>query len=228
METHPELPETDSEIGRLPPVSRATLLSSLGADSGKNSRAIIDRVSVVVVYSAAAIGSSVILLPVPNFETISLFIFFVAYVYGYRTGLQMMIVTTLVFEIFATMAYGAGGFLLIFKIIGYAPFVALGSYLGRLEPQVNSNLDSGASESLRTSRYVLFSTMGFTLTFFYDVVTTLSAFLIIPIYDYFLTVFVTGIPFFLFHETTNAFLFLLLPRLVKVVQYAKVESVGFE
>jgi hypothetical protein len=172
--------------------------------------------ALIITYSAAAVGSSTYLLLIPNLETITLFIFLVSMCYGYRIGFQMMLTTAIIFEFFATAIYGAGGWLIFFKIFAYSFSVLIGGFLkNRLIFLTNRNFLQRPSNN--NNLLVFFFFLGYFLTLFYDIITMLSYLLIFPSFYVFLVTFIAGIPWYLFHELTNASLFMLIPKLATII-----------
>ncbi|MHA1990425.1 MAG: hypothetical protein ACW981_20485 [Candidatus Hodarchaeales archaeon] len=192
--------------------------------------------SIIIMYSAAAVGSSTILLFIPNLETISFFIFLVTLIFGFKIGIQMMLTTTIVFEFFATSLYGFGGWILIFKIIPYFIFVLVASLLKKslqnenpvAKPFTVSQEDNNSFfiSSKKNNLYsmIFFFILGFSLTIIYDVFTTLSLLLIVPSVQVLILNFIFGIPYTLFHEITNGLLFMLIPVASQLIKKSSVYS----
>ena len=65
--------------------------------------------STSVIFSAAAVASSLVFIFVPNLETLSLFFFLVGYKYGIKTGLTTVVTSVIIYEMFASQFYGTGG-----------------------------------------------------------------------------------------------------------------------
>jgi hypothetical protein len=192
--------------------------------------------SIVIMYSAAAVGSSTILLFIPNLETITFFIFLVTLTFGFKIGVQMMLTTTIVFEFFATSLYGFGGWMLIFKIIPYFILVLVASFLNKsvqkekpinkpfTDTQKGNSIFFISSKKNNLYNMIFFFILGFSLTIIYDVITTLSLFIIVPSVQVLILNFIIGIPYTLFHEITNGLLFMLIPVASQLIKKTSVYS----
>lgn len=177
--------------------------------------------AIIIMYSAAAVGSSTILLFIPNLETISFFIFLVTITFGFKIGLQMMFTTTIIFEFYATSFYGFGGWLIFFKIISYSFIVVIGGFLHQRLQKRNSseqNLQGDHNQGSRFYNMIFFFILGFTLTVIYDFITTLSLMLIVPSMEVLVINLIIGIPYYLFHEITNGLLFILVPFIASIIE----------
>lgn len=197
-------------------IEKESFIHSIKDLDGLDIRNKIYNVAIVSIFSAAAVGTSVALLLIPNLETITLFIFLVAFVYGYRIGLGMMLTTTIVFEIFATATYGPATFLFPFKIISYSITVIIAGFLGKnvFKPiELNNNNKINISKTKSVLISLFFAFIGFILTLSYDIITLFAEYLIFQSYELILIRFIIGLPFFLVHEITNALMFMLIPIL---------------
>ena len=188
-----------------------------------NLRSKIVSSSIIIIYSAAAVGSSTILLIIPNFETISLFIFFVSMRFGAKIGFQMMITTTIIFELFASAIYGFGSWLFVFKFISYSIFVLLAGILYKrdLYKEIIYN------NSINSQKYLysfLFFFIGYSLTIIYDLITTMSIIFILPSFSLIIANLIYGIPFFIFHEFTNGLLFSLIPSIIVLMEKSSIHG----
>ena len=79
--------------------------------------------STSVIFSAAAVASSTVLLIIPNLETLSLFFFLVGYRYGIATGATTVITSVTLYEMFASQIYGTGG--IIPFLLKFPPFILI-------------------------------------------------------------------------------------------------------
>jgi len=87
-----------------------------------------------VIFSAAAVASSTIFLFIPNFETLSVFFFFVGFRYGFFTGSLTVFTSVTIYEIFASQVYGSGG--PIPFLLKFPPFfliMVMGVYFNHLK-----------------------------------------------------------------------------------------------
>ncbi|MFW9779939.1 MAG: hypothetical protein ACFFE8_13870 [Candidatus Heimdallarchaeota archaeon] len=206
--------------------------------------------STSVIFSAAAVASSSILLFIPNLETLSLFFFVVGYQYGKTTGTMTVITSVIIYEMFAAQVYGTGG--LIPFLLKFPPFLLImiiGVYFHNLKQQ-NSSESPGSqqghtdylqpmvaeeipqlylpprsvnTEETTFSLYerLLLAQLGIALTMIYDVITSLGIIVFVPDWEAFIISFFTGIPFFLFHQLTNCLLFATIPALIVALEKAR-------
>jgi hypothetical protein len=87
-----------------------------------------------VIFSAAAVASSTVFLFIPNFETLSVFFFFVGFRYGFFTGSLTVFTSVTIYEIFASQVYGSGG--PIPFLLKFPPFfliMVMGVYFNHLK-----------------------------------------------------------------------------------------------
>ena len=200
----------------------------------------IQDTSTIIIYSAAAVGSSTALLFIPNLETITLFTFLIAYLYGYRIGFAMMLTTATLFEFFATIAYGFAGYLFFFKLASYSITTLLGAFIGKSKREqydydqneetvlgtgndgTKNNNDSPIKTKYSYQDYLFFSMLGFCVTAIFDVVTLLANLVVVPSIPYLLLSFILGLPWFLWHEVTNAILFALITKLERIIRLTEI------
>jgi hypothetical protein len=201
--------------------------------------------STSVIFSAAAVASSTVLLLVPNLETLSLFFFLVGYKHGLSTGTATVITSVTVYEIFASQIYGTGG--PIPFLLKFPPFLLImisGVYFYHLKASQNGvqkEKELGSSPTSHTepmkpltkilyqppvvnrlekatqfSLYerLLLIQLGLALTVLYDVITSLGILIFVPTWEGVFISFITGIPFYLFHQVTNMILFSTLPSIL--------------
>ncbi len=214
--------ETDRPI-LFEEIDKKSFLQSVDNLSSSDIRESIYRYALIVVFAAAAVGSSAALLFIPNLETITLFIFLIAFVYGYRTGFAMMITTAFVFEFFASTVYGVATYLLPFKLVSYSITVITAAFIGKIYYNEQNNakrIEDSLSIPNKVQTKILFAFIGLILTLIYDMITVTSIFLFYSSTDAFFVLFITGIPWYLFHETTNALLFTLIPTLAGFMFYS--------
>lgn len=180
------------------------------ASSPRTSVAVIKDASLVAMYSAVAVASSLALVTIPNLETISLFIFFVSYRHGWRRGLNMAVLTLVIYEFTVASVWGSAGLLFLFKFPPQFLTVLTGALLGSLTRKEMMNQSSfqassteftnSSNESLEsvistmidaetekknrwidfTAESIIFGLLGFTLTLIYDVFTSLSFLIFTP------------------------------------------------
>jgi hypothetical protein len=200
-----ENPEKKSNFD-LPPLDKSKFLEEQKTVSSLEYKNMIKTTAVIVIYSAAAVASSTGLILIPNLETITIFIFLVSFYYGFKIGLPMMITTVIIYELFASIAYGFGGPLIVFKMIGYLFNVIVASYLGNISKDVQKN----EPKTLLSNNFSIrlgFMITGILLTVVYDIVTTFYTFLILQDIRTFTLFVIPGLPFIFFHEITNGIIF---------------------
>lgn len=245
METKTLLTNQTEELTQnndiIQPIDKTKFQQSIADVSPSQIRKMIHDTSIIIIYSSAAVGSSTALLFIPNLETITLFIFLVAYLYGYRVGFAMMLTTAILFEFFATIAYGFAGYLFFFKLVSYSITTIIGAFIGKAkqeqyeyteEKEYNTRIDEAKNKknTITRTKYtsldiLFFSVIGFFLTIIYDLITLFANLIVIPSIPYLLVSFVIGLPWFLWHEVTNALLFMLIPKLVRIIHITETNYV---
>lgn len=192
--------------------------------------------STSVIFSAIAVASSTALLAIPNLETLTIFFFIVGYQYGKSAGLMTVITSVTVFEFFASQFYGSGG--LIPFLLKFPPFLLvmfMGVYFRSINEtesefpsvsqsslnqthskilyQIPDQLHISQSEFSFYERFLL-AQLGFALTIVFDIFTSLSLIVFVPTWEAVLVSFITGLPFFILHQITNAVLFSTFPSII--------------
>ncbi len=151
-------------------------------------------------------GTSYLLIFVPNVETITLSVFFCGYSFRYRFSLKLMLATLIVWEMVASVSWGFSMVAFPFKFAGWIlVFLA-----GRLAKTISlqSNLE--------------FAAAGAILTLVWDAIATISTALILgSSFKEFLAIYfasiILGIPFTIIHVISNTYLFFMFPYLIKSV-----------
>lgn len=204
--------------------------------------------SVSVIFSAAAVASSLVFIFIPNLETLSVFFFLVGYRYGIKTGMATVVTSVTIYEMFASQVYGTGG--LIPFMLKFPPFFLImifGAYFNALKIKdrynhedteesfidTNSNIYSSdilyqpsdlqkKTQLIHFSLYerLLLAQLGFALTVIYDLVTTLGIIVFVPTWEGLLVSFITGFPFFTFHQLTNIIIFSTIPSILVAINKA--------
>ena len=128
----------------------------------------------------------------------------------------MMLTSSIIFELFASVVYGFAGIVFVFKFIAYTIVVMVGS---SLNPILNSDMNKTASKKLFFG--IVFSLLGFVFTIIFDLITSLSAYIILQNTDSFILFFITGIPFFIFHQLTNVVMFFFVPEYIHLLQLSE-------
>lgn len=159
--------------------------------------------AVIALFSALAVATSLILVFVPNLETITLVIFIISLRYGFRMGLFTAVTITLTFEIMASQIYGSGAVVIPFKLLAYLLVGLTGHIWG---------------ESNQVPGKTILAVTGASLAIIYDLITTFGIvfWLNQPMSTYFVLVAIGFVapPFFTpLHMIGNAFLFQLIPSI---------------
>lgn len=159
--------------------------------------------AIIAMFSALAVATSLVLLLVPNVETITLVIFLVSLRYGFRTGMCTAITVALTYELLASQIFGSGAIILPFKLVAYLVIVLTGDLW---------------KKSSRLPGKVALAATGASLAVMFDLITTLGLVLWLgqPLSTYFVLL-VIGIvvpPFFTpLHVLGNALLFQFIPSI---------------
>ncbi|WP_455464622.1 hypothetical protein [Candidatus Hodarchaeum mangrovi] len=195
--------------------------------------------AISVIYSAVAVASSTFLIFIPNLETLSLIFFIVGYRYGYSTGFVTVLTSVTVYEFFASQFYGSGGlipFLLKFPPYFLIVIVAVlfrktknqdlikkGLFLSDDKADTILYQPQGEIHEVSFSFYehVLISLLGVSLTIIYDIVTSIGILVFVPSFEGLFISFITGLPFVIFHQATNAFLFFTIPSILVALDKAR-------
>ena len=174
----------------------------LAADSGPFQRQ-ATRASVIAVMTAASIVSNYLLIGVFNVKLMDLIVFSSGFLFGPSVGASVGILTWLVYG--TLNPYGFSLPILIATSLMESLYGIVGGLLGS-----KGKMGVGLTSNLK------YGIIGFLLTFLYDLVTNIVSGLTAGIP---LTVaLITGIPFALVHEGSNAaFFFLGAPPLISAV-----------
>ncbi len=204
--------------------------------------------STSVIFSAAAVASSTILLFIPNLETLSLFFFLVGYRYGLTTGTTTVLTSVTIFEMFASQIYGTGGPLpFLLKFPPFLLIMIVGVYFHTLKtkevfsfngkndfsaeqesipdapilykPQIVNQGKIGTNFSLYER--ILLAQLGLALTIIYDVITSFGILFFVPTWQGLLVSFIAGIPLFTLHQVSNLILFSTIPSIVTALDKAR-------
>ena len=203
----------------LKPLDKTKFLQEHESVSSSSYRNIIKSTAIIVIYSAAAVASSTSLVLIPNLETITIFIFLVSFYYGFKIGLSMMLTTSIIYELFASVVYGFSGPLFFFKIIAYLINVVIASTLASVMKQDFFNTQSQGPKITFISR-IGFAVLGFTLTVVFDLITTFYSFFLVQNLKAFVLLFIAGIPYILFHELTNVVIFFFVPDYLHIMKFS--------
>lgn len=150
------------------------------------------RATLIAIMTAACISSNYLLIGIANIKLMDLIVFVSGCAFGSGLGASVGILTWLVYG--TLNPYGFSLPILAATSLGESLYGIVGGLIGAHE-----SLGKGASTSLKLG------VIGFLLTFVYDLVTNIISGLTagIPI----TVALVTGIPFALVHEVSNAVFF---------------------
>ncbi|MGB9671593.1 MAG: hypothetical protein ACPL1Z_00025 [Candidatus Bathyarchaeales archaeon] len=154
------------------------------------------RICLIAIMVALCIGSNYALVSVPNFKAMDFFVFLGGFVFGPLVGASIGILVWLIYGVLNP--YGFVFQVWLATMFSEAIYGFVGGFMGRQTALINFY-----SSGFRLS--FLFGAMGFFLTLVYDLVTNIAyawAFNI-PI----AIALITGVPFALVHEISNAVLF---------------------
>ncbi|RMG35095.1 MAG: hypothetical protein D6732_09690 [Methanobacteriota archaeon] len=162
--------------------------------------------SLVIQLVAASVGTSYLLIFLPNVETITLAIFFYGYSFTARFSFKALVATLAVWEIVANLSWGFSVIAFPFKFLGWLLIYILGM----------------ASHRFSLDKPLEFAAIGAVGTLVWDLVATLSTAVVLSTsVNEFLAVYFTslilGIPFTIVHVTSNTYLFFMFPYLLKSV-----------
>jgi uncharacterized membrane protein len=174
----------------------------LAADSRSFQRQ-ATRASIIAVMTAACIVSNYLLIGVFNVKLMDLIVFSSGFLFGPTVGASVGILTWLVYG--TLNPYGFSLPVLISTSLMESLYGIVGGFLG-----TRANMGVGLTSNLK------YGILGFLLTFVYDLVTNIVSGLSagIPLS----VALITGIPFAIAHEGSNAvFFFLGAPPLISAV-----------
>lgn len=211
-----EQEESTNNIKALKPLDKTGFIDVHKDISSLNYRELVKSTAIVIIYSAAAVATSTSLIFIPNLETITIFIFLVSFYYGFKIGFSMMLTTTIIYELFASIVYGFSGPLFFFKVFAYFLNVLIASNLGRILLDQYKNTEN--KELIATlPKRIGFVITGIFLTFIFDLSTTIYSYFVLQNIQAFILFFVTGIPLMMFHELTNGIIFFFIPDYIKLI-----------
>jgi hypothetical protein len=156
--------------------------------------------------AAAGMGSSFLLIFVPNVETISFTVFLVGFLFSTRYALSVSLTTILGWEILASMIFGFSGITFLFKIIAWIIITMMGV----------------AARTLKVQRPYEFAILGALAALTYDLLVTIPYALFFvedeaSFWSVFLTSFILGTYFTVLHTAGNTLLFATIPKLVDTI-----------
>lgn len=212
-----ELDTHSSGTSELKPLDKSQFIKEHESISSLTYKNMLKSTAIIVIYSAAAVASSTSLVFIPNLETITIFIFLVSFYYGFKIGFSMMLTTSIIYELFASIVYGFSGPLFFFKIIAYTLNVIIASNLANVLKQDLSN--NSLYESLnKISARLGFMIIGIIVTLLFDLITTFYSFFLVQNVKAFILLFIAGLPYIFFHELTNGIIFFFIPDYLKLLK----------
>jgi hypothetical protein len=161
----------------------------------------IQEYTLLIQITAAAVGSSLLLILIPNVETITFTAFFVGYLFNKKFAYSTTFTLILTWEILASIIFSFSGITFIFKAVAWLLVTTLGIMAKRMK--ISSPLE--------------FAAFGLISTLIFDILVTIpyAFFFIGQLTDFFtiiLTTFIFGIYFTLLHTISNSVLFAYLPK----------------
>ncbi len=161
----------------------------------------IQEYTLLIQITAAAVGSSLLLILIPNVETITFTAFFVGYLFNKRFAFATTLTLILTWEILASIIFAFSGITFLFKLVAWLLVTSLGISAKRMK--ISSPLE--------------FAAFGLISTLIFDILVTIpyAFFFIGQLNDFFtiiLTTFIFGIYFTLLHTISNSVLFAYLPK----------------
>ncbi len=164
--------------------------------------------------AALAVASSTALLFLPNVELMMIIIFVTGYRYGVKAGISTTIVAIILYEMIVSAFFGWLPLVTLAKIPPYFLTTILGGILGKNDHNLMSKSNSSFNRIQRTS--LLYGVLGFLLTAFYDLSTTIAFSVSSFGFDLkaLALVFFLGLPFTVVHEISNFFIFFWFPGII--------------
>ncbi len=164
--------------------------------------------SIIVSFSAAGIATSLILIFLPNIETITYTVFLVGFLYGKKNGILTGITISIGWEIVATMIMGGfSGIIFPFKIIFWAFTGFLGGVLNNKHFKLEKIIEFASIGAFLGLMYDLWVTVGIALMFLNQ-----NAFWVI-----FISKLIFGAPFTVAHVIGNLILFSSMPMVIRAI-----------
>jgi uncharacterized membrane protein len=163
------------------------------------------RASIIAVMTATCIASNYLLIGVVNVKFMDLIVFVSGFAFGPTVGASVGVMTWLVYG--TLNPYGFSLPILVATSLGESLYGIAGGIMGKRETET---IERGLTVSIK------FAITGFLLTFVYDLITNIVSGLSagIPLN----IALVTGIPFAIAHEFSNAAFFFLgaLPLIIAI------------
>ncbi len=175
------------------------------------------KMSISASLASLGIVLSSFVIFVPNFEFISVTIFLIALLLGFRYGIISAMMLSLVYELIVTPIFGSAGLLIPVKLLCYGILALLGGTMRQV--------------FLKLSFWEL-GVFGALFACFYDILTTIFGQLVIIqeqiTWNHLLTVLIFGIPFTVTHIVGNFVLFSMIKSMINRIESAfKYKGVKF-
>ena len=175
----------------------------------------ISKLSLQIQFSATAVASSLVLIFVPNFETISFTAFLFGFLFPIKMAIYGTIIMTLTWEIVASMIFGFSGIIFPFKIIAWIIIMLLGM-LGR---------------KIKIKHPSEFAFFGVISAMVFDLIVSISNVLIfindsLSFITAFVSFLIIGLVFTISHFTFNFVIFSLMPKVFKVIVPLIIDNYG--
>jgi len=154
------------------------------------------KVSLIAVTVAASLGSNYILIGVANVKIMDLLVFISGFIFGSLIGAS---VGVLIWAIYGVLnPYGFVPQIWFATMLSESVYGVVGGILGK-----SLSIASPSNNKILLS--ILFGAVGFLLTFIYDLATNIAFALTfnVPL----IAALITGVPFALIHQASNAVLF---------------------
>jgi len=166
----------------------------------------VSHLSLQIQLAATAIATSLILIFVPNVETISFTAFLVGFLFPFQFAVVTILTMTVTWELLASMIFAFSGFTFPFKLLAWLLIGMLGVFARRIKAKY----------------FYEFLIFGAISAILFDLIVTIpSAFLFVQDQTAFLTVLISnliiGLVFTISHTLSNAFLFAVIPFMMKTL-----------
>lgn len=163
----------------------------------------IQNLSLRVQLAAAAIGSSLLLIFIPNVETITFTAFLVGFLFSTRFALSITFTMVIGWEIFASIIFAFSGITFFFKLLAWFIITLIGA----------------GARKMNVKKAYEFAILGTVSALIFDFLVTIPyALFFVNDRNNFLSVFIAtltiGIYFTIFHIIGNTVLFSMIPKLI--------------
>ncbi|MBS7659092.1 MAG: ECF transporter S component [Candidatus Parvarchaeota archaeon] len=154
------------------------------------------KICLITVITALCLGSNYALIGIPNFKVMDFFVFVTGFVFGPVIGASVGIMIWLIYGVMNP--YGFAPQVWISTMLSETIYGFAGGALGKWTASIDFNEN-------HLSLSILFGAVGFVTTLLYDLFTNIVyAFSFrVPL----LVAIITGVPFALLHEISNAIIF---------------------